>query len=132
MPAEFRGPSHAKTRQIIGAAMEVHTYLGPGLLESTYEACLADEMLRRGIRYQRQVHLPINYKGRILDDHLRLDFVIDDQVIVELKSVEKLIPIHEAQLITYLRLTGIEVGLLFNFNVASLRNGIVRRVLHNK
>ena len=117
------------TERIIGAAIEVHRSLGPGLLESVYEECLADELQRSGIQFTRQLELPIEYKGRRLDAGYRLDFLIDNTVIVELKSVEQIMPIHEAQLLTYMRLAQKRVGLLMNFNVPRLRDGLVRRVL---
>lgn len=120
------------TRRIIGAAIEVHKSLGPGLLESAYELCLAREFDHQCIAYQRQVELPICYRDLRLDAGYRLDFVVEDQVIVELKSVERIMPIHEAQLVTYLRLADKRVGLLINFNVPVLRRGIVRRVLSPK
>jgi len=107
----------------------VHRILGPGLLESIYQRALYHEMLLRGMVFQDQQPVPVNYKGANLDDDLRLDFVVADHVIVELKTVEKLLPIHEAQLITYLKLTGLHVGLLINFNVCLLRDGIKRMVL---
>ncbi|MCH8165878.1 MAG: GxxExxY protein [Planctomycetes bacterium] len=117
------------TEKIIGAAIEVHRALGPGLLESAYEVCLADELTRSQVRFARQIELPIEYKGRHMDAGYRLDFLIEDEVIVELKCVERIIPIHEAQLLTYLRLAQKRVGLLINFNVPRLRDGIVRRIL---
>ncbi|MBX3403274.1 MAG: GxxExxY protein [Phycisphaeraceae bacterium] len=117
------------TEQVIGAAIEVHRTLGPGLLESSYEACLAHEMELRGLRIARQLPLPIVYKKAHLDAGYRLDLVVEDQVVIELKHVEKLLPIHEAQLITYLKLSGKRVGLVINFNVRVLKDGILRRVL---
>ncbi len=117
------------TERVIGAAIEVHDNLGPGLLESAYEACLADELHRRQAQFERQVELPIEYKGRRISAGYRMDFVVEDQVVVELKCVDKILPIHEAQLLTYLRLAGKRVGLLINFNVKQLRDGIVRRIL---
>ena len=117
------------TERIIGAAIEVHRSLGPGLLESVYEECLAYEFQQCGIQFTRQLELPIEYKGRRLDVGYRLDFLIDNTVIIELKSVDKIMPIHEAQLLTYLRLAKKRVGLLMNFNVPRLRDGLVRRVL---
>lgn len=122
-------PHSETTGRIIGAAIKVHRVLGPGLLESAYEACLADELRRSGLSYQRQMDLPVVYEGRVLDCGYRLDFLVDDSVIVELKCVDSILPIHEAQLLTYLRLSGRETGLLMNFNVPRLRDGIVRRVL---
>ena len=120
------------TANIIGAAIEVHTALGPGLLESTYEECMAREMQLGELRFERQVPLPVAYKGVKLDCGYRLDFVVDRAVVVELKAVDTLRPIHEAQLLTYLRLGGWTVGLLINFNVPVLRNGIKRVVLNHK
>jgi GxxExxY protein len=117
------------TEAIIGAAIEVHRELGPGLLESAYEECFCHELHLRGLSFQRQVELPVAYKGLKLDCGYRLDVVIENAVIVELKSIEQISPIHQAQLLTYLRLSGKKVGLLINFNVAVLKNGIVRRVL---
>lgn len=117
------------TGKIIGAAVDVHRELGPGLLESAYQACICRELSLREIQYRAQVDFPIQYKGTKFDCGYRIDLVVDDRVIVELKSVEHLLSIHEAQLLTYLRLSGIHVGLLINFNVPVLRRGIVRRVL---
>ena len=115
------------TQEIIGAAIEVHREMGPGLLESAYETCLADELGRRRIRFQRQVEVPIRYKGRQLECGYRLDLLVEETVIVELKCVEAILKVHEAQLMTYLRLTRKEVGLIINFNVPMLREGIVRK-----
>ncbi|MGC1436365.1 MAG: GxxExxY protein [Terriglobales bacterium] len=109
--------------------MEVHRELGPSLLESAYEECFCHELHMRGLSFQRQVELPVAYKGLKLDCGHRLDIVVENAVIVELKSIEQISPIHHAQLLTYLRLAGKKVGLLINFNVAVLKNGIVRRVL---
>jgi GxxExxY protein len=117
------------TDKIIGAALEVHRTLGPGLLESTYAACLAHELALRGVPFEREKALPVHYKDVLLDCGYRLDFLVDGKAIIELKSVEQLAPIHTAQLMTYLRLTGCQVGLLMNFNVEKLRDGIVRRVM---
>ena len=117
------------TEAILGAAIEVHRALGPGLLESVYEECLCHELGLRGLTYERQVDLPVKYKGIKLDCDYRLDVVVENAIILELKSVEKLLPIHEAQLLTYLRLSGKKVGLPMNFNTAVLKDGIVRRVL---
>jgi GxxExxY protein len=115
---------------IISAAMKVHSALGPGLLESAYEVCLAYELIGMGHRVERQVDLPVVYGGIRLDAGYRLDMVIDDHVIVELKSVEAMAPIYEAQLLSYLKLSGKTLGLLINFNVLHLRDGIRRRVNH--
>ena len=117
------------THRIIGLAMRVHTRLGPGLLESAYEHCLCHEFNRNGLPYARQVDLPLDYDGIHLDCGYRADLIVDDQVILELKSIEHILPVHEAQLLTYLRLSGCHIGLLFNFNTLSLKDGIRRRVL---
>jgi GxxExxY protein len=117
------------TEAIIGAAIEVHRELGPGLLESAYEECFCHELHLRALNFQRQVELPVVYKGLKLDCGYRLDVIVENLVVVELKAIEQILPIHQAQLITYLKLTGKKVGLLINFNVAILKNGIVRRVL---
>jgi GxxExxY protein len=118
-----------RTAPIIGAAIEVHRALGPGLLESAYEECLCHELHLRGLAFRRQVDLPVPYKGLKLDCGYKMDVVVDNTVILELKCVEKILPIHEAQLLTYLKLSGKRVGLLINFNVPLLTQGIVRRVL---
>ena len=117
------------TDKIIGAAIEVHKVLGPGLLESAYQVCLERESMLRKLSYERLVELPLNYKGMNLDAGYVIDLVYENRVVVELKAVEKVIPVHEAQLLTYMRLTGICVGLLINFNVPVLKDGIYRRVL---
>ncbi len=114
---------------VIGAAIEVHKQLGPGLLESAYEQCLCREFALRQIPFERQVPLPVQYNGLYLDCGYRLDIVVDHSVLLELKSVEQLQKIHEAQLMSYLRLSDLRVGLLINFNVTNLRRGIVRRVI---
>ena len=116
------------TYAINGAAMEVHTKLGPGLLESAYEACLCHELHLRGIPFQRQVPLPLVYKDVKLDCAYRLDLLVANYVVIEIKSVDALAPIHIAQLHTYLQLGDFRVGLLINFNVESLKDGIVRKV----
>lgn len=117
------------THSIIEAAIEVHRTLGPGLLESTYQSCLCRELSLRGIAFRKQVELPVTYKGILLDCGYRLDVVIEDTVIVEIKCVETVLPVHEAQLITYLKLSKKRVGLLINFQVELLKDGIIRRVL---
>ncbi len=117
------------TSEIIGAAIEIHKTLGPGLLESAYEECLCREFDIRGISYERQKELPVEYKGMKLSCGYRLDVVVAKSVILELKACESLEPIHKAQLMTYLKLTGIKVGLLINFNVSVLKNGIKRFVI---
>jgi len=117
------------TDKIIGAAIEVHKILGPGLLESAYQVCMEHESKLRNIPFNRLVDLPLNYKGLDLDSGYVIDLVYDKRVIVELKAVERVIPVHEAQLLTYMKLTGTRVGLLLNFNVPVLKDGIYRRVL---
>ena len=114
------------TEKIIGAAIEVHRTLGPGLLESAYQQCLAQELTLRKVPFAKEKNLPVEYKGVHVDCGYRIDFLIDNQVIVELKAVEAVLPIHRAQLITYLKLTGCKVGLLINFNVQQLIKGIER------
>lgn len=116
------------SNDIIAAALEVHRNLGPGLLESAYEECLCYELKTRGIPYFRQQALPVVYKGIKLECGYRLDIVVNDKILLELKSVEKLLPIHEAQILTYLKLSGIRTGLLINFNEVLLKNGIKRIV----
>ena len=117
------------TEKVIGACIEVHRHTGPGLLESAYEQCLCRELSLRNIPFELQYPLPVNYKGTLLDCGYRVDVLVDGQLLIELKSVERVLPIHEAQLLTYLRLGGWKVGLLINFNVTLLTDGIVRRVL---
>lgn len=117
------------TEQIIGAAIQVHRELGPGLLESTYEACLCHELSLKNMKVERQKPIPIFYKGVKLDGGYRLDLVIEDQVIVEIKAVSELLPVHEAQLISYLKQVGGGRGLLINFNVKLLKNGIRRLIV---
>ena len=117
------------TKDVIGAAIEVHRHLGPGLLESAYEICLCNELKSRGIPFACQVPLPISFKGVNLDCAYRIDVCIDYRIILELKSIEKVTDLHRAQLLTYLRLSGKKVGLLLNFNVPVLKDGIVRMAL---
>jgi len=117
------------TYETIGAAIEVHRTLGPGLLESSYRECLCRELLLRGIQFKRECGLPLEYKGVRLDCGYRIDILVADLVVVELKAVEELAPVHDAQLLTYLRLGKWKVGLLINFNVVVLKDGIHRRVL---
>ena len=117
------------TDKIIGAAIEVHKVLGPGLLESAYQVCMEQESKLRKIPYERLVDLHLNYKCIELDAGYVIDLIYDKRVIVELKAVEQILPVHEAQLLTYMRLTGIHVGLLINFNVPVVKDGIYRRVL---
>jgi len=115
--------------KVIGCAIEVHKNLGPGLLESAYERCLSYELTAKGLRHEIQKELPIDYKGMKLDAGYRIDLIVENGVIVELKSVEKISPIHEAQILTYMKLAGIKVGLLINFNVIKVKDGIKRFVL---
>jgi GxxExxY protein len=117
------------TEAIIGAAIEVHRTLGPGLLESTYEMCLCRELGIRGIPFERQVPIPVEYKGVKLDCGYRADIVVDGMILVEIKAMDSLLPIHDAQLLSYLKLGGWKIGLLINFNVELLKNGLRRRVL---
>jgi GxxExxY protein len=117
------------TGPVIGAAIEVHRAVGPGLLASVYELLLAEELLARGIAFERQKPVPIRYRGLVLEGGLRLDFVVENKLVLELTSVDRMHELHEARLLTYLRLGGYPVGLLINFNVRSLRQGI-RRFVH--
>jgi len=114
------------TEKIIGCAIKVHRALGPGLLEKTYEVCLAHEIVKEGLVVRRQVELPVIYDGLRLDAGYRIDLLVEERVIVELKTVEQFHPIHEAQLISYLKLSNLKVGLLINFNVKMLKSGIKR------
>ena len=115
--------------QVLGAAIEVHRVLGPGMLESTYEHCLCHELPLRGVAFRRQVDCPVEHKGTLLDCGYRIDLLIEDCIILELKAIEKILPVHEAQLLSYLRLTGKKLGFLINFHSLRLKDGIVRRVL---
>ncbi len=117
------------TEKVIGFAIEVHRQLGPGLLESAYEECLCYELSQSGLSFRRQVPLPVIYKSIRLDCGYRMDVVVEEQVIVELKTVERLMPIHEAQILTYLKLSGLRTGLLLNFNSAVLKDGLRRIML---
>jgi GxxExxY protein len=119
------------TEAVIGALIEVHRALGPGLLESAYETCLCAELSDRGVPFLRQQPLPIEYKGVRIDCSYRLDLVVGDSILVELKAVERLLPIHEAQVVTYLRLARLPVGLLVNFNSIVLRDGLRRLTPHH-
>lgn len=114
------------TREIIGLAIEVHRHLGPGLLESTYQNCLAHELKLNGINYEAETAVPVNYKGCMLDCGYRVDLLVDNRLIIELKSVEKVSPIHKAQILTYMKLASIPTGLLINFNVKRLVDGVER------
>jgi GxxExxY protein len=126
---ENLGEKDPLTASIIGAAIDVHRLLGPGLLESAYEECLCHELHLRNLAFERQVDLPVFYKGVSLSCGYKIDLVVQQQIILELKTVERLLPIHEAQLLKYLKLTSKHVGLLINFNTALLTRGIIRRVL---
>ncbi|HEY2018024.1 MAG TPA: GxxExxY protein [Bryobacteraceae bacterium] len=132
--ADVRGApdlsDNALTGRIIGAAIEVHRHLGPGLLESAYEECLCYELSQMGLHFERQVHLPINYKGIKLQCAHRMDLIVEDTVIVEIKATENVAPIHSSQLLTYLKFSQKRVGLLINFNVAILKSGLTRIVNH--
>lgn len=116
------------TEKVIGCAIKVHRALGPGLLESTYEVCLEHELVKEGLKVKTQVALPVVYDGLRLDAGYRIDMLVEDAVIVELKSIESLHPIHEAQVISYLKLSGKKIGLLINFNVKLLKGGIKRLI----
>jgi len=118
------------TETIIGAVINVHRALGPGLLESAYEACMVYELAQAGLKVEQQKPLPIVYRGVKLECGYRMDLIIDNEVIVEIKSIEKLLPIHQAQLLSYLKLSNCRVGLLINFNIKVLKNGI-QRVVNN-
>ena len=117
------------SNKVIGCALEVHRNLGPGLLESTYEQCLAYEMKTAGMAFKLQHALPVEYKNIKLDCGYRIDMLVDNSIIIELKSVDKILPIHQAQLLTYMKLADISIGLLINFNVKYLKDGIKRMVL---
>ena len=119
------------TEAVIGAAIEVHKALGPGLLESAYEQCLCHKLTLRGITFELQRDLPVSYKGIKLDCGYRIDLLVDGRLVVELKSIDALAPIHDAQLLTYLRLGSWNVGLLINFNVPVLKDGVRRKVLNH-
>jgi GxxExxY protein len=124
----IRLDSHDLTERIIGCGIEVHRTLGPGLLESVYEAALAIEFRNAHLSFKRQIGIPVLYKGELIGEH-RPDFIVEETIVVEIKRVERVDPVHVAQVVTYLKLTGLRCGLIFNFNVAALRAGI-RRVLY--
>ena len=117
------------TEKIIGAAIEVHKYWGPGLIESIYEKSLVHELILQGVEIQNQVPLKLNYKNLVLMDDFRIDLMVEGKIIIELKAVKEVAPVHEAQLLTYLKLSNCRIGLLFNFNVIKLRDGIRRFIL---
>jgi GxxExxY protein len=118
--------NNSLTDAIIGAAISVHRELGPGLLESAYEKCLAFELTRSGMQIASQQEIPIKYKGQSIESGFRADLIVENKVLIELKSVDQLIPVHTAQVLTYLKLTGLQTALLINFNVQLLKNGIKR------
>ncbi len=128
VPQQITPPVNEITRQIIGAAMRVHTALGPGLLESAYRACMLHELRKRGISVSSEVGLPVIYEGEKIDLGYRIDLVVAGRVIVEIKCVEAINPVHKAQLLSYMRLSGKQVGLLINFYVEHLKDGIRRLV----
>ena len=122
---------NALSGRILGATYDVHTALGPGLLESAYEACLAHELRSRGMVVERQKTLPVHYQGVLVDAGYRIDLLIDQAIIIEIKSVHDVAPIHKAQLLTYLRLSGLHLGLLLNFNVERMKHGGINRLVHH-
>jgi len=117
------------TQKVIGCAIEVHKHMGPGLLESIYEECLNIELKNAGLAFERQKNIPLIYNGENLGTAFRADFIVEDEVILELKAVEKTLPIHEAQLLSYMKLSQCQLGLLMNFNVTLMKDGIKRRAL---
>ncbi len=131
-PRRPRGPRSSDlahrdlTKAILGCVIEVHSRLGPGLLESAYEECLCYELNRSGLAFQRQVALPIRYREIRLSCGYKMDLVVEDKILLELKSIDQLLPIHEAQVLTYLKLSGLRVGFLLNFNAVPMKNGIKR------
>jgi GxxExxY protein len=125
---ETRPVENALTEKIIGAAIEVHRHLGPGLLESIYEECLCYELSQLGLRFKRQVYLPITYKGLKLESAYKMDLVVEDAIVVEIKATEQVSPVHHSQLLTYLKCADKRLGLLINFNVPILKNGLKRVV----
>ena len=125
----MKQPVYQLTEQIIGCAIEVHRHLGPGMLESAYQKCLGHELTLNSISFKAEVPMPVRYKDKLMDCGYRLDFLIENQVIVELKSVDKVLPVHHAQLLSYMRLAEVNIGLLINFNVKRLVDGIKRMKL---
>lgn len=125
----MKAPTNELTHEIIGSSIEVHRKLGPGLLESAYRRCLCRELFLRGIPFRREWPLPLEYKGLVVEGAYKVDILVDDSVVVEVKTVEALAPIHDAQILTYLRLGGWRIGLLINFNVVVLKDGIRRKIL---
>ena len=123
-------PINLLSEKIIGCAIEVHKGIGPGLLESAYEECLAYELAQAGLSFRRQVKLPVTYKGVQLDCGYKLDLIVNEQIILELKAVERIMPIHEAQLLSYLRMMNLRLGLILNFHTSMMKNGI-KRIVNN-
>ena len=123
------GHDNGLTQRVIGCAVEVHRTLGPGLLEGIYEACLCHELAVAGLAFLRQLRLPVVYKGHVVDYDLRIDVLVEQTLVLEIKSVHQILAVHEAQLLTYLRVSGLKIGLLLNFNEETLKQGIRRRVL---
>lgn len=121
--------AEAAARQIVDSAIKVHRALGPGLLESVYEKCLAHELTIRGLKAERQVEIPVSYEGVLIESGLKLDLMVNDLVVVELKAVEQMVPLYHAQIITYLKLAKKQLGLLINFNVPLLKDGVKRVIL---
>jgi GxxExxY protein len=130
MPRVSWSAENVLTDKIIGAAIEVHRHLGPGLLEAVYEECLCYELSQMGLKFQRQVHLPIHCKGVKFESAYKMDLVVEDAIVIEIKATEEMLPVHAAQLLTYLKSSNKRVGLLINFNVPILRNGLKRIVNH--
>lgn len=125
IPAEV----DALAKQIVDAAYKVHTALGPGLIESVYQSCMAHEFSKRGLKFKQELSLPVVYDGVRIDAGMRLDFLVEDLIVVELKAVEELLPVHKAQVLTYLKISGRRLGLLINFNVPRIKSGIRRIAL---
>jgi GxxExxY protein len=119
-------PDNKLTRRVIGCAIEVHRNLGPGLVESIYETCLCDELAEAGLAFARQRRLPVVYKNRTLEGTFQLDIIVEDTLVLEIKAVHQMQPLHQAQLMTYLRLSGVSLGLLLNFNTVLMKDGIIR------
>ncbi len=128
-PAPIRRSPNEISRVVLDASMKIHSFLGPGLLESTYKACLSQELRNRGLRVEMERPLPVIYEGTKLEIGYRVDMLVEDSVIIEIKSIDAITPVHQAQVLSYLRLSGMSLGLLINFNVAHLKDGIKRFVM---
>ena len=128
-PEPISESAERAAREVLGAAFQIHTALGPGLLESVYEACVVHDLTRKEVRVRRQVPVRIDYNGLQLEAGLRIDLLVDEQVIVEIKAVERVVPVHEAQILSYMKLAKLRLGLLINFNVVRLKEGIRRFAL---